>query len=212
VLVDFTAEQHFVVFGDTEAGKSTVLRTLAAGITRRADPRDARIIVVDYRRGLLDAVDSRFLISFAHSAPTATQMMRDTAEAMLQRLPGPDVTPEQLRARSWWQGPELYVIVDDYDLVVTPSGNPLVPLLDILPQSRDVGLHVILARATGGAGRSMYEPVLQRLRELGSSGIVLSGSPDEGPLLGTVAPTRMPPGRGILYSRRRGTRRVQVAI
>jgi S-DNA-T family DNA segregation ATPase FtsK/SpoIIIE len=212
VLVDFAAEQHFLVFGDTEAGKTTVLRTLTAGLTARLTPREARILVLDYRRGLLEAVDPKFLIGFANSAPTAAQLIRDAAEAMMQRLPGPDVPPEQLRTRSWWQGPELYLIVDDYDLVVTPSGNPLAPLLDVLPQSRDVGLHVILARATGGAGRAMYEPVLQRLRELGSGGIVLSGSPDEGPLLGTVAASRQPPGRGILYSRRRGTRRVQVAI
>jgi DNA segregation ATPase FtsK/SpoIIIE, S-DNA-T family len=212
VLVDFAAEQHFMVFGETEAGKTTVLRTLLAGLIARLTPQDARVLVLDYRRGLLDAVDSRFLVGFANSAPTAAQMVRDTTEAMVQRLPGPDVTSEQLRTRSWWRGPELYLVVDDYDLLVTPSGNPLAPLLDVLAQSRDVGLHVILARATGGAGRAMYEPVMQRLRELGAGGIVLSGSPDEGPLLGTVTARRQPPGCGILYSRRRGTRRVQVAI
>ncbi len=41
---------------------------------------------------------------------------------MQHRLPGPDVTPQQLRDRSWWTGPELYVLVDDYDLVAT--GRP----------------------------------------------------------------------------------------
>jgi len=211
VLVDFAAEQHFLVFGDTEAGKSTVLRTLATGLTRAFTPKEARILVLDYRRGLLDVVDPAFLIGFSNSPPAAAQMIRDAAEAMMQRLPGPDVTPDQLRARSWWKGPELYLLVDDYDLVVTPSGNPLAPLLEVLPHSRDVGLHVILARATGGAGRAMYEPVMQRLRELGSAGIVLSGSPDEGHLLGTVSASKQPQGRGTLYSRRRGTRRVQVA-
>jgi DNA segregation ATPase FtsK/SpoIIIE, S-DNA-T family len=211
VLVDFGTEQHFLVFGDTEAGKSTVLRTLTAGITSRLTPRDARIIVIDYHRGLLEAVDREFLIGYAHSAPAAEQTIRDTAEAMRQRLPGPDVTPEQLRTRSWWQGPELYLVVDDYDLMLTASGNPLAPLLEVLPHSRDVGLHIVLARASGGAGRAMFEPVMQRLRELGAAGIVLSGNPDEGPLLGTVTATRLPPGRGILYSRRSATRRIQVA-
>ena len=33
------------------------------------------------------------------------------------RLPGPDVTPDQLRSRSWWTGAEVFVLVDDYDLV-----------------------------------------------------------------------------------------------
>ena len=31
------------------------------------------------------------------------------------RLPGPDVTPEQLRAWSRWRGPDVFVLVDDYD-------------------------------------------------------------------------------------------------
>ena len=50
-------------------------------------------------------------------------------------------------------GPELYVVVDDYDLVVTPSGNPLQPLFNLLAQGRDVGLHVVLARRVLGARR-----------------------------------------------------------
>ena len=34
-------------------------------------------------------------------------------------------TPAQLRARSWWKGPDVFVLVDDYDLVATSAGNPL---------------------------------------------------------------------------------------
>src|SRR5262249_33387291 len=145
------------------------------------------------------------------SAPAAVSTIQDIREAMLQRTPGPDVTPEQLRDRSWWTGPELYLLVDDYDLLVGPSGSPLTPLLEVLPQARDLGLHLVLARASGGAGRAMYEPVLQRLRERGTPGIVLSGSPDEGPLIGDVKPMRLPPGRGRLHHRRHGMQLVQTA-
>ena len=49
-------------------------------------------------------------------------------------------TAQQLRDRSWWTGPELFVLVDDYDLVVAGPTNPLTPLLEYLPQARDVGL------------------------------------------------------------------------
>ena len=44
-------------------------------------------------------------------------MIKEITGSMRKRLPGPDVTQEQLRNRSWWKGPELFVIVDDYDLV-----------------------------------------------------------------------------------------------
>jgi len=35
------------------------------------------------------------------------------------------VTAEQLRNRSWWDGMELYVIVDDYDLVASAMADPV---------------------------------------------------------------------------------------
>jgi DNA segregation ATPase FtsK/SpoIIIE, S-DNA-T family len=70
----------------------------------------------------------------------------------------------------------------------------------------------VLARRTGGAGRALFEPVLGRLRELASPALVMSGSPEEGPLLEGVKPEPMPPGRGLLLTRRSGRRRVQVAL
>ena len=57
----------------------------------------------------------------------------------------------------------------------------------------------------------MFEPVLQAVRDLGSPGILLSGSPDEGPLIGTAKPRRSVPGRGQLVTRDRGGEVVQTA-
>ena len=146
--------------------------------------------------------------------PLATQAgpaMKDLAEYLTNRLPGPDVTPEQLSGRSWWTGADAYVLVDDYDLVATGGTNPIVPLLDHLSQARDVGLHLIVTRRAGGAGRASFEPILQRLRELGTPGLVMSGDREEGPLAGTVRPSPQPPGRGWLVTRRHGTRLIQLA-
>jgi S-DNA-T family DNA segregation ATPase FtsK/SpoIIIE len=110
-----------------------------------------------------------------------------------------------------WTGPDCFVLVDDYDLVSAGPSNPLLPLLDLLAHARDVGLHLVLTRRCGGAGRALYEPIVQRLRELSSPGLVMSGDPDEGVLLGTVRPGPLPPGRGWLVSRRGGTRLIQLA-
>ena len=198
-------------FGDVESGKSGLLRLLLAGIAARYTPDQARIIVADYRRTLLEAVDSPHMLGYATASTALGPMLQDVAESMQRRLPGLDVTPEQLRNRSWWNGPELFIIVDDYDLVVTPSGNPLAVLADVLPQARDIGLHVILSRRSGGASRAMYEPVLQRLRDLATPGLAMSASRDEGVLLGTFRSTPMPAGRGMLVSRRSGEQLVQVA-
>jgi len=141
----------------------------------------------------------------------ATTELSDLAAYLRTRLPGPDVTPDQLRSRSWWTGAEVFVLVDDYDLVATQQSSPVTALQPLLAQARDVGLHVTVARRSGGASRSLYEPVIQSLRDLAMPGLMLSGSPDEGPLLGNLRPVPAPPGRGRLVTRERGVEVVQVA-
>lgn len=106
----------------------------------------------------------------------------------------------------------MYVVIDDYDLVSTSSGNPLAGLTELLPFARDVGVRFVIARSTAGAGRAGYESFMQRIKELGAQGVVLAGDPAEGELLGGVRPRPMPAGRGIFVSRKRGKPMVQVGL
>lgn len=198
---DGAADRHVVVVGEPGSGKTAALRTLLRGI-----PPSAHVVVVDPRRTLLDAAAAQHLAS----ADAARAAVADLVTELRTRLPGPEVTVDQLRARSWWSGPEAWLVVDDYDLVAdAASGNPLASLLDLLAYARDVGLHVVLARRSGGAARAMFDPVLARLRDVGATAVVLSAAPDDGPLFG-VRPVRRPPGRATLV--RRGTADVVVQI
>jgi S-DNA-T family DNA segregation ATPase FtsK/SpoIIIE len=212
VRLDFAADPHLLLFGDAECGKSSFLRMLAATLTRRFPPEQARIILVDYRRRLLGAVRTDHLIGYGTAAAGTQELIASVADHLERRLPGPDLTAQALRERSWWHGPECFVLVDDYDLVAAGTHHPLLPLVDYLAQARDVGLHLIVARRCGGAGRALYDPVIQRLRELASPGLVLSGDRDEGPLVGPVRPGPQPPGRGWLVTRSEGVRLVQLAL
>lgn len=183
VRLDFAADAHLMLLGDADSGKTTFLRTLARRIADTYAPEQARVLLVDHRRGLLGEVPKTHLAYYGTDTATTAKLVGTTAYAMSQRLPGPDVTPEQLRKRNWWTGPELFVLVDDYDLVTTSMNNPLLPLMEYLAQGRDIGLHVVVTRRTGGAGRALYEPFLARMRDVGSIGLLLSGSKDEGQLL-----------------------------
>ena len=211
LVLDVDAEPHLLVLGDGQSGKSALLRSYVQEVARTRSAAEAQVVAVDYRRSLLGEVPEGHLLQYLTSAQQATPALRDLAAYLEQRIPGPDVTPEQLRNRSWWQGAEVFVVVDDYDLVATQQSSPLAPLQPLLAQARDVGLHVAVARRSGGASRALYEPVIQTLRDLAMPGLLLSGSPDEGPLLGTLRPTPLPPGRGRLVTRDRGVETVQVA-
>ena len=212
VFLDFTTDPHFLVLGDTECGKSNLLRLAAGGIAARFTPGQAKIIFLDYRRSLLDAAQIPHQIGYATSSVAAATLLEEVTGR-------PEHPPPAARPHP---GPApVPVLVERLGPVpdrgrLRPGGrdasNPLLALAEFLPQARDVGLHVILARSAGGAGRAMFDPVIQRLREMGSPGLIMSGSKDEGALLGGVRPAPQPCGRGFLVGRRNGSRLIQVAL
>jgi S-DNA-T family DNA segregation ATPase FtsK/SpoIIIE len=212
VFLDFDRDPFFVIYGESESGKSNLLRLLIKQITERYDSNAAKLFVIDNRRSLLGVTPESHLSEYVPMSNAMDHHVQALVGMMKRRAPSPEVTPQQLRDRSWWQGPTAYVVVDDYDLVSTSSGNPLAPLTEMLPFSRDVGVRFIIARNTAGAGRSAYEPFMQRLLELGAQGVVLAGDPNEGELLGRVRPRPMPTGRGTFVSRRRGNPLVQTGL
>lgn len=202
VAVDFAEQSHFLIFGDTECGKTALLRSICSSLVEANSAAQVKLILADYRRTMLGSVDSDHLAGYAASQSVLSTMMTELASKLADRMPGPDVTQQQLRERSWWSGPEIFVIVDDYDLVATASGNPLTVLADYLPHARDIGFHLVLARRSGGASRALYDQIISRMRDLVSPGLVMNGSRDEGNLIGSVKPGPMPPGRGTLVDRR----------
>ncbi len=212
ITIDFAAEPHLVLLGQSECGKTAALRMICRDIAATNTAESARMFIVDFRRGLLGVVESDHLAAYAPSPAALAPQMSALVQRLHGRMPGADVNQQQLRMRSWWSGPEMYVVIDDYDLVAAPNGvNPLAPLLEYLPHAKDLGLHVVVARRSGGAARGMFDPVLGRLRELGCMGLMMSASPDEGVLLATVRPTQLPPGRGTLVTRSHQQQLVQVA-
>jgi len=210
--IDARKESHLFLYGDSGTGKSAFLRGIAQEIMRLYGPNEAKIFAVDYRRSLLGEIPSEYLGAYLTSHEPASSGMAELSAFFGSRIPGPDVTPEQLRDRSWWKGAEGFVLVDDYDLVATSQGNPLAVLQPLLAQAADVGLHVILTRRTGGASRAAYDPIIQRFTDLGVTGILLGGSPEEGPLIGRVKAAPAAPGRAQIVSREHGLIAAQLAF
>ncbi|MFD4428134.1 type VII secretion protein EccCb [Nocardia sp. NPDC058497] len=211
LVLDFATEPHFMAFADPAHGKTTLLRNIITGIVENASPAAAQVVLIDYRRGMLGEFGDA-LAGYSTSSQTAAPMIAAVADTLASRIPGPGITAQQLRERAWWSGPEIYLVVDDYDLVAPNSvANPFQPLVEYFPQARDVGLHFIVARRMGGVSRALYDPVLGALRNLSVETLVMSGPRDEGRIIGDVRPMKLPPGRGILASRTREQEMVQIA-
>ncbi|MEZ2121647.1 type VII secretion protein EccCa [Corynebacterium sp. CCM 9203] len=191
VTWDPEVDGHLVCLGSRGSGKSTLVSTVAAGVTALG-PATARMVMIDPRRTHLGELDETMVASYAATTDAIAAAVANTLATLTGRLPGTEITPQELRARSWWSGPDIFLVIDDHDLLVDGVLSPLRPLI---PHARDIGLHVVLARKAGGAARAMYDPFIAELRDQSPAVQLLDADREEGSLFG-IRPLPQPPGRG----------------
>ena len=145
-----------------------------------------------------------------HDPATLARGANDACRAIAEAWTGP-------------QGPKLRLLPTRIDLAtlqeqVPPGGAPVIGINEArlepvrLDMSHDPHFIVLgMPRPVGGASRAMFEPITQTLSDLSTPGIMLPGSPDEGPLLGRQKPIPEPPGRARLISRDHGVQSLQLA-
>ncbi|MFJ8613719.1 type VII secretion protein EccCa [Streptomyces sp. NPDC093675] len=210
---DFSRTPHLVAIGDTESGKTNLLRLAAQAITTAFTPDEARIMLVDYRREIAEAVPKEYALGHAVSLDSLSELMTGAQRALKARMPGPDITPAMMRKADWWRGPRLFVLVDDYEMINGSNAfdHPFAPLFDFLTLGHEVGLHVIVTRSASGGGRSQGDQLLRRLNEVNTPGLLMSCPPSEGYIFGNVKPKLMPTGRGQYITRRKSTL-IQTAV
>jgi S-DNA-T family DNA segregation ATPase FtsK/SpoIIIE len=204
VVHDFGRTPHLLAFGDGETGKTNLLKLVIRAITTRYTSAQARIALGDPGRELHKLVPEAYRIGYAVDTDTLSELSAKAAVSMTNRLPGKDITPERLEKRDWWEGPQLYMLIDDYDLLAPggSAGGPMTPLVKLLGNATHVGLHLVLVRSSSGAMRAMMDPMLRRLWELGSPALLMSYPKEEGKFLGEAKPRTLPPGRAQLVTRR----------
>ena len=199
----FGGAPHLLVLGDAGCGKTSLLRLLARKLAAHHPSEEVALLVIDLRRGLLDLTALPSPAGYACTTAGIARAVDRLSRELTERTPA---GPAGAGSR-----PRHVVLVDDYDLLPAATGSPLLPLVDLLGLGRELGFHLVLARRVAGAARAGFEPVFQRLRELGGAGLLMSGDPAEGPLLAGHKAAPLPPGRGLLVQLGRPETLLQVA-
>ncbi|WKD59809.1 type VII secretion protein EccC [Corynebacterium caspium] len=198
--------QHLVVIGSRGAGKSTALATALAGLCDLGR-ENIRIVLVDHRRAHLGRIAPDFLAGYSATTAATTELLKNTLATLKKRLPGPEITAMELKNRSWWQGPEIAVVIDDLDVL---GDEVLFALKEILPHALDVGLKLVIGRSAGGIGRALFQPFLAAVKDQQPTVILLDADRDEGNIFG-IKPQSLAPGRGIWQQRGDISGPIQVA-
>ena len=105
--------------------------------------------------------------------------------------------------------PHIVILIDDYDALGSGAG-PFKALMPFIPMGNEIGLSVVLTRRMTGAGRAMYDPLVNTMRDSGATGFMLSGDRSEGMLLGNQRPRALPVGRTMLLRPGQPVRTVQI--
>ncbi|WP_327218341.1 type VII secretion protein EccCa [Streptomyces cyaneofuscatus] len=210
VLLDlFQHDQHLLVLGDSECGKTNLLRTVAHGLIDRYGEDELVFAVMDPRRSLRGVVPEEFNGGYAYNPKLCMGLSMGITTELEKRLPDENARLEDLEPGNWGKGPRIVVLVDDYDVLTTAGQSPLAAFLPYIPSAVDIGLHFVLTRRVAGASRGMYEPLVQGLRESGASALLMAGDRSEGQLFPGVYASQQAPGRGVFIRRGQPNRLIQ---
>lgn len=201
---DMAVMPHLLIFGAAKSGKTTIAHAVAQAICARNDPSQVRFMLADFRSGLLDAVPQSHLLdagAINRNINSLEEAIKALAGNLAKRLPPSDLTAAQLRARSWWSGPDIVLLVDDWHMILAASGMmpPMAPLFPLLPAAADIGLHVVLTCQMSQAHKATMDRFVGPLYGAGSPTLFLSGDKQEFPS-SEIKLKRRPPGQGFFVT------------
>ncbi|WP_019201269.1 type VII secretion protein EccC [Tsukamurella sp. 1534] len=215
-VADFGREAHMLVVGESGSGRSATVHTLIEAISRRYPSiDDGAIALLDPKRVHRGAFAPNPKNIGLHGSDLLDFLQRwqdklvewmgegetDPTKVTYRRVPD-TADSASLARRDWWTGPEIFLIIDDYDAVVARGDrtNPVTQTVKLMNDGVIRGFHVIVALSDGEyLYKSSSDPMIQHMDTHASMALVLSADKFNVNIAGERGQRFGIPGRGRLF-------------
>ena len=218
IALDLEAGRHLLVGGAPQSGRSTLLRTVAAGIASRQSADDVHLYVLDCDAGALAP-----LVRLPHCGAVVRRIEKERAARLLDRLAAEIARRQELLAVSGFASiteqrraappadrlPYMVLLLDRWegfvaDLGQIDNGRLSELMTRLLSEGTSAGLRVVAAGDKTALIRLTSQfPDRLVLRLSDPNDLMMAGVPKG------AMPADPPPGRGIIVP---GNSEVQVAF
>ncbi|WP_336794323.1 FtsK/SpoIIIE domain-containing protein [Gordonia malaquae] len=214
---DLAASANLILAGDRgTSGKTTALRWLLRWIMNTYQPGEAVVFMIDTGYQLLTERDhlmaKGMLGAYTADRNNVTPMLTEIQKKVEERMPtNPDtMTASELKNRSWWSGPELFIVGDPGASLMSSGGfgtGPADELTRLLSERNDLGVRLWMTLNAAELQNAVQSnrPTVSNLINGNASVLMLSGSV-QGTVFGFTGSeqsakfARRRPGLGQLYN------------
>lgn len=211
-----------VVMGDSQCGKTTTLRTIATQLDAYATaaPADNKpvIVVFDQQQGLLGAIQTAnlapggYVYQLAQAKPMVDYLVSLVADRGGDEVLDQDELLRRRRlATAAFEGPEIFIVIDDYESFVQGYEDVFTPLQKGIAMGARSGVRLIAAHSTNGTVWDGTRGLMPGVKACAAPVLLMS---DKELTSNVVAKTKgmvLPEGRGN-YIGRRGSMMIQVGV
>lgn len=218
---------NVLVAGGLGCGKTSFLLSTVNAIVRQYRPDEAQIVIADPNYGMLSCRDwlkeAGYLLGYADNRDKFASVLADVSRIITPRFPTDDVdlSTDNIQGRSWYTGPDVFLIVDNVHRLVSASptgggfgrsaGESPEDALARLTSRVDVGLNIYMTTtdskfATARQTNKLMAPLAGNSAPL----FLMSGSRDEGSITGRTKFAKRRPGQGLFCDLSRDERYFEV--
>jgi type VII secretion protein EccCa/type VII secretion protein EccCb len=201
--IDFVEEPHVVATGVSGCGLTSWLRAMMLGIMHSYTPEEATIVLIEQRRANIGVVPPDWLSAYAQNPTHIEALVKELTGLLESRRPPATATPEELATKRFWEGREIFVVIDG----ITSWGStmsPLAPLAPLVGDAQDLGLHIVATADIRQFGfQSQGVAMLGRLMAMQPPVLVMNGHRTFGAVVPGVYAEAQREGKGRLVTRQK---------